>query len=89
MNDDHIDEEEEEEEEEDEEEDDDDEDDDDDADEREEEEEEEEEHQRRYDFRQRKAVVRYQAPQDGMAAVLCVKILHLVQSGSSTIEVYV
>ncbi|XP_008322158.1 ATPase family AAA domain-containing protein 2 isoform X3 [Cynoglossus semilaevis] len=64
VNDDHIDEEEEEEEEEDEEEDDDDEDDDDDADEREEEEEEEEEHQRRYDFRQRKAVVRYQAPQD-------------------------
>lgn len=31
------------------------------------EDEEEEENQRRYDFRQRKTVVRYQAPQDGTA----------------------
>lgn len=32
-------------------------------------EDEEEENQRRYDFRQRKTVVRYQAPQDGTACV--------------------
>lgn len=39
---------------------------------------EEEENQRRYDFRQRKAMVRYQAPQDGTASVQTIITLFII-----------
>lgn len=72
------DEEEDDEEEDDEEDDDDDDDDDDDEDEDDndgdDDDDEEEENQRRYDFRQRKTVVRYQAPQDGNCSFLVCSI---------------
>lgn len=48
---------------------------DDDDEEEEDDEDAEEENQRRYDFRQRKTVVRYQAPLDGMIFICCQQIL--------------